>query len=343
MPISARVAGLGVTASAAIAWVFGMVVWEPVSEPVRPWTIDVAGENNTYWARDLRWALIMAAVTGVIVAVGGSRRRSWMAVAGGVVWLFVDALCVRLVHGNAVAPTGIAAVFLLAALWLSLHPGARAARGWLVVATYVCAVLVPVAAGMESPGDSERDLFVGGAVTAVIVLLGMVAAALAAAPSRTTRRATAAVAVTLVGSALIGFVRADDDSFWRGVTLGVISLAGAWMLTRPQPKLRDLPTDIGLFVGIGTLAFAAVFMAFVIFDLGAPLGQLVTRIAGVPAINDSDTDMIVSSVAATMGILFGVAAAHSERHEAADTASLVRDPNPPNPADSLAGRSHSGT
>ena len=156
MPISARVAGLGVTASAAIAWVFGMVVWEPVSEPARPWTIAVTGENNTYWARDLRWALIMAAVTGVIVAVGGSGRRSRMAVAGGVVWLFVDALCVRLAHGNAVAPIGIAVVFFLGAVWLTLRPGTRAARGWLVIAAYVCAVLVPVAAGMESPGDSEQ-------------------------------------------------------------------------------------------------------------------------------------------------------------------------------------------
>jgi hypothetical protein len=143
--------------------------------------------------------------------------------------------------------------------------------------------------------------------------------------------------VTLVVSALIGFVRAGDDSVWRGVALGGISLAGAWVLTRPQPRLRDLPTDIGLFVGIGALAFAVVFMALLMFDLGAPLGQLFTRIAGVPAINDSDTDMIESSVAATMGILFGLAAPHSERYAAADTASLVRDPNPPNPADSFAG------
>jgi hypothetical protein len=144
------------------------------------------------------------------------------------------------------------------------------------------------------------------------------------------------VAVTLAGSILIGFVRADDDSFGWGVTLGVISLAGAWVLTRPQPKLRDLPTDIGLFVGIGALAFAAVFMALAMFDLGAPLGQLFTGIAGVPAINYSDTDTIVSSIATTMGILFGVAAAYSERYAAADAVSLVRDPMPPNPADSLA-------
>jgi hypothetical protein len=246
-----------------------------------------------------------------------------MAVAGGVVWLFVDALCVRLAHGGAVAPVAIAAVFLLAALWLSLRPGTSPARGWLVVATYVCAVLVPQAAGMESPSDSEHDLFVGGAVTAVIVLLAMVVAGLAAAPPRTEHRAMAAMAVTLVGGALIGLVRVDDGSILRGVALGMISLAGAWALTRPRPKLRDLPTEIGLFAGIGALAVATVFMALLIFDLGAPLGQLFTWIAGVPAINDSDTDMIESSIGAAIGILFGLGAAHSERHAAANTTPLV--------------------
>ncbi len=278
------------------------------------------GENNTYWARDLRWALIVAAVAGVIVAVGGSRRRSWMAAAGGVVWLFVDALCVRLARGHAIAPIVIATVFLAAALWLSLHPGARPARGWLVVATYVCAVLVPTTAGMESPDDTERDLFVGGAVTAVIVLLAMVVAALAVAPSRTKGRATAAAAVTLVDGALIALVRADDGSTWRGLTLGAISLAGAWALTRPRPTRRELPTYVGLFAGIGALAFAAVFMALLAFDLGAPLGHLFTWIAGVPAINDSDTDLIESSVAATTGVLIGLAVVQSERYAAADAA-----------------------
>jgi hypothetical protein len=318
MSIAARGTGLCITASAAVAWVFGLLVWEPVSEPARPWTSDAVGENNTYWARDLRWVLIMAAITGVIVAVGGSRRRSWMAVAGGVVWLFVDALCVRVAHGNVVAPIAVAAVFVLAALWMSLHPGGRPAQNWLVVATYVCPVLVPVAAGMESPDDSERDLFVGGAVTAVIALFAMVIAGLAAAPSRTKRRVMGAVAVTLVGGALISLVRVADDSLWRGAALGVISLAGAWVLTRPRPARRDLPTEIGLFVGIGALAVGAVFMALSMSDFGAPLGRLFTWIAGVPAINDSDTDMIESSLGAAIGILFGLAAAHSRATAAED-------------------------
>jgi hypothetical protein len=317
MPISARLAGLGVTASAAIAWVFGMVVWEPVSEPARPWTSAVVGENNTYWARDLRWALIMAAVTGVIVAVGGSRCRSWVAVAGGVVWLFVDALCVRLAHGQAVPPVVIAAMFLVAASWLALYPGARPARGWLVVAAYVCAALVPAAAAMQSPDDTEHDLLVGGAVTAVIVLLAMIAAALAAAPTRTKRRATAAVGVALAVGALIGPVRADDGSVARSMTLTVVSLAGVWALTRPRPKRRELPAYILLFIGIGVLAFVAVLIGLLATDLGAPVGRLFTWIAGVPAINDSDTDMIVSSVSAMMGFLFGLTAVRSERRRPA--------------------------
>jgi hypothetical protein len=324
MSITGRVAGLGVAMSAAIAWVFGMVVWEPVSEPARPWTLDTFGENNTYWARDLRWALIMTAVAGVIVAVGGSRRRSLIAVAGGVVWLVVDALCVRIAHGHAVASIVIAAVFVLAALWLALYPGASPGRGWLVVATYVCAVLVPTAAGMESPTDSERDLFVGGAVTAVIALLAMVAGALAAAPSGTSRRAAAAVVVTLVAGGLIGLERADDGSFLRAATLGLISLAGAWALTRPRPKLRELHIYSGVFIGIGALALGAVFVVVLCSDAGAPLGQLFTWIAGAPPINDSDTDMIESSVSATMGILFGLAAALSERNEADNARPLVR-------------------
>ena len=305
------------TASATIAWVFGMVVWEPVSEPARPWTSGVVGENNTYWARDLRWALIMAAVTGVIVAVGGSRWRSWAAVAGGVVWLFVDALCVRLAHERAVAPLVIAAVFLVASLWLALKPGARPGRGWLVVAAYVCAALVPQAAAMQSPDDTEHDLLVGGAVTAAILLLAMITAALAAASARTKRRTTAAVCVAFAVGALIGPVRADDGSVARSMTLTVVSLAGMWALTWPRPKRRDLPAYIGLFIGVGVLASVAVLLGLLVTDYGAPVGRLFTWIAGVPAINDSDTNVIGSSVSAMMGLLFGLTAARSERQRPA--------------------------
>ena len=49
------------------------------------------------------------------------------------------------------------------------------------------------------------------------------------------------------------------------------------------------------------------------FEFGAPLGHLVTWVAGVPAINSSDTDMIESSAYAALGILIGLGALGSER------------------------------
>ncbi|GAA0496292.1 hypothetical protein Ade02nite_17390 [Paractinoplanes deccanensis] len=54
-------------AASAAAWALGVTVFQPLSEPSGPGAL---GENNTYWARELRWAALLAAAIVAAVAAG---------------------------------------------------------------------------------------------------------------------------------------------------------------------------------------------------------------------------------------------------------------------------------
>src|SRR5215475_7957288 len=92
-----RATGLGVACAATGLWLVDLVVWQPASEPKGP---DASAENNTYWARDLRWALIAAAVVGIVLGYRGARRTVVLAVIAGLLWPVVDALLDRLDVGR---------------------------------------------------------------------------------------------------------------------------------------------------------------------------------------------------------------------------------------------------
>ncbi|MDT5031461.1 MAG: hypothetical protein QOC94_1632, partial [Actinoplanes sp.] len=61
-----RIGGLGVAWAAAALWAYGMTVLQPLNEAGSPY-FDGSLGNNTYWAREVRWAAILAGVAALIV------------------------------------------------------------------------------------------------------------------------------------------------------------------------------------------------------------------------------------------------------------------------------------
>ncbi|WP_375372827.1 hypothetical protein, partial [Micromonospora sp. S-DT3-3-22] len=177
--------GVGLAALAVPLWAVGMTVWQPLTEPVGPWS-ERLPETSTYWARDLRFLALMAVASGLVLAGGG--RRSWLVPA---VLLGGGALAADVAVDRA-DPTGPGATVSLVA------------AGWLAVAiTVLLAVRRDGATGVDGPhrradgtgpGDtpgaavvarSDRTVFpagplrTGGRDRAVLAGVAAVAAALA--------------------------------------------------------------------------------------------------------------------------------------------------------------------
>ena len=70
----------------ALLWAYALTVVQPATEPAP----GVWAENNTYWARDVRWMAIVAVVCALVLAVRGVRTPTLVAVGAGVAWALAD-------------------------------------------------------------------------------------------------------------------------------------------------------------------------------------------------------------------------------------------------------------
>jgi hypothetical protein len=319
-----RATGLAVAWAATALWLVNLVAWQPGTERVE------SAENNTYWARDLRWATITAAVVGVVWAVRGARRRSALAAAGGVGWLVVDALLDRLDVGTAFG-WAAGTVTLLAAVAAGRHRSvpdpARAAptpgRGSLLVAACVAASLAPAAAATESPTDTETALTAGSVASAVLLVVAAFGAALAAssgtdvvaAPGARRRRAVAAVLLAVAAIGLVVAVRVvgPTHAMLPAWLLGVEALTGVWVVGRVRPMAGAAARGVALAALAFTLALPALeTVAFLMLGYTTPIAAAFTALAGNPPVNSSDTDAVLSVPAAVAGLVIGVAVAARE-------------------------------
>jgi hypothetical protein len=64
--------GLLVAWTGAVLWAVNLTLVDPAGEPAKPWR-DVFASNNVYWARDLRIMAVVAALAGMLLALGGRR------------------------------------------------------------------------------------------------------------------------------------------------------------------------------------------------------------------------------------------------------------------------------
>jgi hypothetical protein len=112
----------------AALWAYGIAVLQPLCEPGSPfWEY---AENNSYWARDVRWAAILA-----VSAVLASVVRSPAAAAIGVTWLGADLALDRIDPGRpALVPALLAAGLVVTALALLGRRRPRRLALWVPLA-----------------------------------------------------------------------------------------------------------------------------------------------------------------------------------------------------------------
>ncbi|MGC4849973.1 hypothetical protein ACLQ3F_22285 [Micromonospora sp. DT15] len=323
----ARPVGLLLSAAAVALWAYGMTTWQPLTEPLGPWSEHLPG-NNAYWARDLRFMAIMAVPLGLVLAGRGQVRWSGPAVVLGGCWIAVDVAVDRadLIGVDAtvrLAVAGYAVLGVVAALLLWWEravppmgePDTQSARERgaipatdrrvLTGAACVAGVLTLVAAGMESPTDREPELHQGALATAALLVALAVGAALAAAPARTRVRVGLAAGLTVVAVLGVGWVRATapgtrllpEAALGAVVLTGVTLLAWDWPGGRPIWRHHALAALIALVGPVVFLLATAISMMILM-----PIGAAFTALAGNSPINSADSDLLVSLVGLLAGL-----------------------------------------
>ncbi len=264
--------GLFVGWAGAALWAYGIAVLQPLTEPGSPfWEY---AENNSYWARDVRWAAILA-VSAVLAAVS---RRAWVA-AVAVPWLAADLVLDRIDPGRPVlVPAGLtaAAVITAVAIVAVRRSGTRPLPLWIPLA---CLFTTGLIVWLESPTDSEPQLLparlaayaVGATATLVCVLASLTVSTLL-------RRwpLVAALAVTM---ALFG-------AFPALVTpvLLVLCAAAIVLLRRPWPGPGRAAGIVAAHAaGLSLVGF---LMVLVMLEAARPF----TALAGNEAVNSADSD-----------------------------------------------------
>ncbi|MFG2051341.1 hypothetical protein ACGFIW_28410 [Micromonospora sp. NPDC048935] len=311
---SARPLGLLLCAVAVVLWAVGMTVWQPLTEPIGPWSERLPG-NNTYWARDLRFLAIIAVTLGLVLAGRGLRHWSRTAVVLGGLWVAADIAIDR------VDPVGVQATVLLAVgggvvlavltvVLLGWERGLPPAvdRKALTGAACVAGVLTLVAAALESPTDREPELDQGALAVAALLVVLAVGAALAAAPARPRARVGLAAGLVVVALAGVGLVRAappgarllPEMALGAVLLTGITLLAWDWPGGRPVWRHHALAALAALVGPVAFLLVAAIPMLVLL-----PVGPQFTALAGNSPINTADSDLLVS----LCGLLSGLAMA----------------------------------
>ncbi|HEV7708584.1 MAG TPA: hypothetical protein VGP16_10360, partial [Asanoa sp.] len=199
-------AAIACAVGAAVFWAVDLALWQPLAE--RPGEV---GENNTYWARDLRFSAIVAIALAVLLAGRGDRLSRWAAAAVGAGWIAADLMLNRadLDGGGAavllVVSGGLAAAAVTSAV-LARAAGEPARRP-LVLGAAIAASLTPLIAGIESPTDTEAALTPAALTLGALYALLTLALTLTVVRDRSTIRLATAGAVGLVALAVLVLIR----------------------------------------------------------------------------------------------------------------------------------------
>ncbi|MGW4676896.1 hypothetical protein ACWEOS_00350 [Micromonospora taraxaci] len=308
---SARPVGLLISAAAVVLWAIGVTVWQPLTEPLGPWSEHLPG-NNAYWARDLRFMAIIAVTLGLVVAGWGQVRWSGPAVVLGGLWIAADVAVDRADPVGteatvllAVGGCAVLGVFAAILLWRERGTPSAADRRALTGAACVAGVLVAVAAGIESPTDREPELNQGGLTTAALLVVLAVGAALAAAPERSRARVGLAAGLAVVCLLGVGLVRAvppgsrllPELALWTVLLTGVTVLAWDWPGGRPVWRHHALAALAALVGPLALLLVTAVTMMVLV-----PIGATFTALAGNSPINSADSDVLLSLAGLLAGL-----------------------------------------
>ena len=307
--------GLLLAVASVLWWAVDMAVLQPLTEPAGPWS-EVLPEDNTYWARDLRFTALIGIVLGLVLAAGGQRVPTRLAALLGVGWLLADLAVDRSdLEGWAhVAPLAIAGCAVLAGTVLLLRRwhgddvDEVAARRTLLVCACVAAVLAVFGAGVESPTDREPQLTWAGLTTGVLMLALTLSCALAAAGSATRARRWLTAGLALAGLAGLTATRLlpPDPRVLPMWATAVLLLTGitllAWDHVDGRPRWgRHVLAAVSIAVGLPVLVIIMVTVTNAV-----PIGPVLTALSGNISISDADSDVLISLVGLVAGLVIGV-------------------------------------
>jgi hypothetical protein len=298
------VLGLCCACAGAVVWAWSLALLQPLTEPAKPWH-DAVAENNTYWARDVRWMAIVAVFAGLVLAFRGERRRCAGAAVAAAGLIGADLVLDRLDVTGWPAAGVLAAVVcvLLFVGWVLARPKSAAPhRVSLVLAATVAAATVPVAAGIESPTDTEAALTPAALTTGWLLVAVAAGCAAAAAPLRAPGRLAAAGVLAVVGGAGVAHMRVVEPGY-RGLPVaawGVLLLIGVGVVVYPW-KAGLVLSAIGMAVGYPVLLIATLMVTGFL----VPVAALFTAAAGNPPVNAADTDLLLTLVAVVPGLILG--------------------------------------
>ncbi|BAL89679.1 hypothetical protein AMIS_44590 [Actinoplanes missouriensis 431] len=316
-PWTDRLLLLGLVAASALVWAFGVTDLQPVSEPTGP---DAFGENNTYWARELRWAALIGLAVVLVVAVRGGRRATAAVLVAGGGWLAADIVVDRFDPVSGVALPALAAALLCGAAALTVPAAARrdgtaagavhAVPGRAV--TFAAALVAAAAAGLvtltESPTDVEPELMLGSALTGSLLALIAVAAGTHAAGVISRRRALVAVPAGVLAASVPWLLRYSSAQPTTGRTLGTVAFTVALvvvvvLLTGHGPRLGNRVQDAAVVAAITVFALPGILLPFALASAVLSVGGVFTALAGNPAVHDADSDFVGIVLAIPIGLI----------------------------------------
>ncbi|MCA2219084.1 hypothetical protein [Jidongwangia harbinensis] len=304
-----RVLLSALAAVAAAVWAVGVTVWQPLSEPAH--VADATGENNTYWARELRWGALVAVVLLLVVYVRGDRRATRGVLLGGAAWLAIDIQLDRIDPASGTVALAITAA--VAAIAACAAAGAVAAvprpQVLLTVAT-VAGVMSFLATATESPTDVEPQLNLGSAIVGSLLAAVAVAAAVGAAGSVSRTRAVAGLAAGVAAAAVPSLLRLrypqpSDVRLYAILLFAAVLLLTVVVLAGPRPRAARQWLRYPFAFVVGAVTVPLMLFPLVVMAIALPVGRLFTALAGNPPIHGADTDAVTVLLAVPIGWALG--------------------------------------
>lgn len=290
----------------ALLWAIGLAVLQPRYESHG----ELVG-NNAYWMRDVRWMAVVAAVAAVILVFRGERLRTRLALLGSGAWLAADVWLDRLGVSGWAAAAALAVVaggLLSTAMYAGTRAPIKVGRHALLVAASVAAASAALAGALESPTDTEPSLTPSALVAGVSLAMVAAACALAAAPAVGAIRFRVALATAAVGVAGVVVLRAmppQSDRLLVAVLVSAALLSGVAVTAWPRPAGRGLLAYAVLAAGT-LLGYPLLLMSTVLVTgFVVPVAAALTALAGSPAINSADTDLLLTLLGVLPGLVFG--------------------------------------
>jgi hypothetical protein len=291
-----------------VVWALGVTVLQPLSEPAGE---HAYAENNTYWARELRWGALIAVVLVLLIYARGDRRITRGVLLGGLTWLAADIGLDRMdpASGTVVLAVAAAGAAILGCVAAGAVRAVPRPQVLLTVAT-VAAVTSGMTTGTESPTDVEHALNLGSAAVGSLLALVAVVAAVSAAGSAGRLRAAVAAPIGVLAAAVPCLLRyrypqPTGDRSLGTLLFTVVLLLTIVVLAGPRPRSgrdwRRYPAALAVVAVTLPVMTVPLLYAFI----ALPVGGLFTTLAGNPPVDSADSDVVFDIVAILIGLALG--------------------------------------